>query len=124
MPSPSPLIVVSVTGQVLRAALDSALAAGAPPVHVAGLTVRYEARRRPGQRVRDIRLEGGDRLDRRKTYQVVVSAALLDLAPFAAFREAPSESLGVTDRAAFRRYISLLRQPVDAPAADRLVITR
>jgi 2',3'-cyclic-nucleotide 2'-phosphodiesterase (5'-nucleotidase family) len=124
MPSPSPLSVVTVTGQVLRAALDSALAAGALPVHVAGITVRYEARRRPGQRVRDMRLEGGDRLDRRKTYQVVVSAALLDLAPFAAFREAPSEPLGVTDRAAFRRYIGLLRQPVDAPAGDRLVITR
>jgi 2',3'-cyclic-nucleotide 2'-phosphodiesterase (5'-nucleotidase family) len=124
MPFPSPLSVVTVTGEALLAALDSALAATARPVYVAGMTVRYEARRRPGQRVREARLEGGGRVDRRRTYRVAVSAALLDLPAFAAFRDAPSEELGVTDRGALRRYLGLLRQPVEAPAADRLVIVR
>jgi len=124
MPFPSPLSVVTVTGDALMAALDSALAAPALPVHVAGMTVRYEARRRPGQRVREIRLDDGERIERRRTYPIAVSAALLELAPFAAFRDAPAEALGVTDRAALRRYLGLLRQPVDAPAADRLVIVR
>ena len=124
IPFPSPLTVVTVTGDVLRAALDSALAASPLPVQVAGMTVRYEARRRPGQRVRELRLESGERVDRRKTYRIVVSASLLDLAPFAAFRAAPSESLGVTDRAAVRRHLGLLRQPVEAPTAERLVIAR
>ena len=124
IPFPSPLTVVTVTGEVLLGALDATLAASPLPVHVAGMTVRYEARRRSGQRVRELRLEGGERVDRRKTYRIVVSASLFDLAPFAAFRAAPSESLGVTDRAAVRRHLGLLRQPVEAPTADRLVIVR
>ena len=124
MPFPSPLIVVTVSGDVLLAALDSALAAPALPVHVAGMTIRFEARRQPGQRVREIRLEDGERLDRRRTYRIAVSAALFDLVPFAAFRDASPEALDVTDRAALRRYLGLLRQPVEAPAAARLVIVR
>ena len=124
MPFPSSLSVVTVTGEALLGALDSALAASALPVYLAGMTVRYEARRRPGQRVREVRLEGGARVDRRRSYRVAVSAALLDLAPFAAFRDASSEDLGVTDRGAMRRYLGLLRQPVEAPAANRLVIVR
>jgi 2',3'-cyclic-nucleotide 2'-phosphodiesterase (5'-nucleotidase family) len=124
VPFPSPLSVVTVTGEALLAALDSALGAPALPVHVAGLTLRYEARRRPGQRVREIRLDDGARVDRRKTYRIAVSAGLLDLAPFAAFRAAASEALGVTDRAALRRYLQLLRQPVEAPAGARLVVVR
>jgi hypothetical protein len=88
------------------------------------MTVRYDARRRPGQRVREVRLDDGDRLDRRATYRVAVSATLLELAPFAAVREAPAEPLGVTDRAALRRYLGLLRQPVEAPAGDRVVFVR
>jgi 2',3'-cyclic-nucleotide 2'-phosphodiesterase/3'-nucleotidase len=124
MPFPSPLTVVTVTGETLLAALDGALDAPTPAVHVAGMTVRYEARRRPGQRVREVRLDDGHRVDRRQSYRIAVSAALLELAPFATFREAPSEALGVTDRAAVRRYLGLLRQPVEAPAGDRLVIVR
>jgi 2',3'-cyclic-nucleotide 2'-phosphodiesterase/3'-nucleotidase len=124
LPGPSPLTVVTVTGEELVAALDSALAAPALLIHVAGMTVRYDARRRPGQRVREVRLDDGDRLDRRATYRVAVSATLLELAPFAAVREAPAEPLGVTDRAALRRYLGLLRQPVEAPAGDRVVFVR
>jgi 2',3'-cyclic-nucleotide 2'-phosphodiesterase (5'-nucleotidase family) len=124
MPFPSPLSVVTVTGDMLIAALDSALMAPTLPVHVGGMTVRFEARRRPGQRVREIRLDDGGRVDRRREYRVAVPAALLELAPFGAFREVPSEPLGVTDRAALRRYLGLLRQPVEPPAGDRLVIVR
>jgi hypothetical protein len=53
-----------------------------------------------------------------------VPLALLDLAPFAPFRSAELEALGVTDRQALRRYLTLLRQPVEAPAAQRVVIAR
>jgi hypothetical protein len=116
--------VVTVSGQALGAALDSALAASPAAIHVAGLTARFEARRRPGQRLRDVRLDDGQRLDRRATYRVAVPDALLALAPFAAFRDLPAEALGVTDRAAVRRHLGLLRQPVEAPGGDRLVIVR
>jgi hypothetical protein len=88
------------------------------------MTAQFEARRRAGQRVREIRLDGGERLDRRRSYRIAVPLALLDLAPFAPFRSAELEALGVTDRQALRRYLTLLRQPVEAPAAQRVVIAR
>lgn len=124
MPFPSPLAVITVSGDTLMAVLDSALATAALPVHVAGMTLRYDAGRRPGRRVREIRLDDGGRVDRRRTYRVALSAAVLELPAFAPFRAAPSEAIGVTDRAALRRLLGLLRQPVEAPAGDRVVSVR
>jgi len=124
LPFPTPLVTVTVTGETLVTALDSALATSPLMVHVSGITVRYDAKRRAGDRIREVRLEGGDRIDPKQTYAVTVPLSLLDLRPFAGFRDAPQESLGVTDRQALRRYLGLLRQPVEAPAAERVVITR
>jgi len=124
LPFPTPLVTVTVTGEALTAALDSALAASPLMVHVSGITVRYDARRKAGDRIREIRLEGEGRIDRKQTYAVTIPLSLLDLGPFAGFRDAAQESLGVTDRQALRRYLGLLRQPVEAPAAERVVITR
>jgi len=124
LPFPSPLVTVTVTGEALIAALDTVLMVAPLAVQVSGITVRFETRRRAGQRVRDLRLEDGERVDRRRSYQVTMPLTLLDLEPFASFREAESESLGVTDRQALRRYLTLLRQPVEAPATERVVIVR
>jgi len=123
-PLPSPLVTVRVSGEVLQSALEVALAEEPLAIHVSGITVRYEPRRRPGERVRELRLADGDRVDRRASYQITVPEVLLEMAAFAAFREAPAQAVGVADREALRRYLGLLRQPVDAPAVDRVVIVR
>jgi hypothetical protein len=91
---------------------------------VSGITVRYEATRRAGQRIREARLDGGGRLERRATYRVVISQSLVEVPGFAAWADRDSEALGVTDRQALRRYLGLLRQPVEAPIAERVTITR
>jgi len=124
LPFPSALVTVTVTGEALLSALDTVLMVEPLAVQVSGITVRFEARRRAGQRVRELRLEDGPRVDRRRSYRVTMPVSLFDLAPFASFRDAGSEPLGVTDRQALRRYLTLLRQPVEAPTAERVVIER
>jgi hypothetical protein len=63
-------------------------------------------------------------VERRETYGITVPVSLFDVAPFGALRDASQEPLGVTDRQALRRYLNLLRQPVEAPATERVVIRR
>jgi 2',3'-cyclic-nucleotide 2'-phosphodiesterase (5'-nucleotidase family) len=124
MPFPSTLVALTVSGEELLAALDTALVGHPVPIQVSGITVRYEATRRAGQRIREVRLDGGGRLERRATYRVVISQSLVEVPGFAAWADRDSEALGVTDRQALRRYLGLLRQPVEAPIAERVTITR
>jgi 2',3'-cyclic-nucleotide 2'-phosphodiesterase (5'-nucleotidase family) len=124
LPYPSPLVTLVVSGEDLLAALDTALVGQPVPVQLSGITVRYEATRRPGQRIREARLDGGARVERRTTYTLVVPLALFELDGFAAWAGRDSRALGMSDRQALRRYLSLLRQPVEAPAIDRVTVTR
>jgi 2',3'-cyclic-nucleotide 2'-phosphodiesterase/3'-nucleotidase len=124
LPFPSPLVALAVSGEELLAALDAALAARPVAVQVSGLTVRYDATRRAGQRVRDARLDGGARVERRARYRVVVPQSLFELAGFSAWAARSTEPLNVTDRQALRRYLGLLRQPVEAPAPERVTVVR
>jgi len=124
-PSPSPLVTVSVTGDSLLAALEHAVAGEAPTVHVAGITVRVDSRRPAGRRIRDARIIGGARIDRRTTYTIAVPASILDpRRGFSQLARAPRELVGTTDRDALARYLGLLRQPVEAPGDERIVVTR
>jgi 2',3'-cyclic-nucleotide 2'-phosphodiesterase (5'-nucleotidase family) len=124
LPFPSPLVAVTVSGQDVIAALETALADEPLAVQVSGITVRYEPGRRPGRRVREVRLDDGREVEDRAAYRVAVPQSLLDLPAFATWRERETESLVVSDRQALRRYLGLLRQPVEAPSAARIVITR
>jgi hypothetical protein len=93
-------------------------------VQVSGVTLRYDATRRAGQRIREARLDDGGRVDRRATYRVVVPQTLFELEAFAPWTARTAAPLNVTDRQALRRYLGLLRQPVDAPAVERVTVTR
>jgi 2',3'-cyclic-nucleotide 2'-phosphodiesterase (5'-nucleotidase family) len=111
-----------VSGAMVRRALEHALADGKPDAHVSGLTVRYDSARPAGQRVRDVRLLNGRRLVDKATY----SLALLDFlatggSGFDMFADAPAERTGYTDIEAFVLYLKRLTQPVEAPAAPRVV---
>jgi 2',3'-cyclic-nucleotide 2'-phosphodiesterase (5'-nucleotidase family) len=124
MPFPSPLVMLTVSGADLLAALEGALTAQPIAVQVSGLTVRADATRRAGQRIREARLDDGSRVNPRATYGVVVPLALFDLEAFAPWAARTAEPLNVTDRQALRRYLGLLRQPVEAPVAGRVTVTR
>jgi hypothetical protein len=117
-------VALTISGRDLLAALDTALAGQPIPVQVSGITIRYDATRRPGQRIREVWFDGGERLDRRATYRVVVPQGLFELAGFAGWAVRDAEALGVTDRQALRRYLGLLRQPVEAPAGERVTVRR
>lgn len=124
LPIPSPLVALVVSGEELLAALEAALAVRPVALQVSGITVRYDATRRAGQRVREARLDGGARVDRRATYTVVAPRSLFDLEGFSSWGARSTEPLNVTDRQALRRYLGLLRQPVEAPAAERVTVVR
>jgi 2',3'-cyclic-nucleotide 2'-phosphodiesterase/3'-nucleotidase/5'-nucleotidase len=121
-PFQNTLLRLKVSGAVLRRALEHALAGDKPDAHVSGMTVRYDASRPAGQRVRGVRLLNGRRLDDRATY----SLALLDFlatggSGFDMFAGAPAERTGYTDVDALILYLKRLGQPVEAPAAPRFV---
>ena len=124
LPFPSPLVTLAVSGEDLLAALDAALEEAPVAVQVSGVTLRYDATRRAGQRIREARLDGGGRVERRETYRVVAPVALFELAAFAPWAGRTTGSLDLSDRQALRRYLGLLRQPVDAPAVERVTVTR
>ncbi len=125
LPTPSPLVTISVTGDSLIAALEHAVAGERPTIHVAGITVRVDPRRPAGRRIREVRFIGGKSIDRRARYTVAVPAALLEpRRGFSALARAPREAVGLSDRDAFTRYIGLLRQPFEAPNDDRIVFAR
>jgi 2',3'-cyclic-nucleotide 2'-phosphodiesterase (5'-nucleotidase family) len=120
LPQPSPLVVVTLTGEALTAGLERAVAGEAPVVHISGITVRYDPRRPPGKRVREVRLDDGRRVDRKRTYTLALPAELL--APergFSQWAVTPRETVGTSDRDALLRYLGLLRQPVEAPETIR-----
>jgi 2',3'-cyclic-nucleotide 2'-phosphodiesterase (5'-nucleotidase family) len=125
LPEPSPVVRLSVTGEALLAALERAVSGTAPSVHVAGLTVRYDPRRQPGRRVREARLDDGRRVERRRTYAVATTEALLaGTRGSETLGAAARESVRVSDRDALTRYLGLLQQPVEAPPTARFVVTR
>jgi 5'-nucleotidase len=121
-PFQNSLLRLRVSGAMVRRALEHALADGKPDAHVSGMTVRYDSARPAGQRVRDVRLLNGRRLVDKATY----SLALLDFlatggSGFDMFADAPAERTGYTDIEALVLYLKRLTQPVEAPAAPRVV---
>jgi hypothetical protein len=92
-----------------------------PAVHLAGLTVEMDSKARAGRRARSLRLDGGEQIDRRRSYAVTVPETLLHRAEDTGLAGHPSTPVGVTDRDALLRYIRLLRQPVEAPGTERVV---
>jgi 2',3'-cyclic-nucleotide 2'-phosphodiesterase (5'-nucleotidase family) len=120
LPFQNRLVRIALTGAVLREALERALEPGTPTAHVSGLRVTYDPRRPAGQRISRIRLLNGRPLDPRRTYtlavQDVVAAGGDDFGMLTAW---PSTDAGLTDLGAVIGYLSVLGQPVKAPADER-----
>ncbi|MEO8226280.1 MAG: 5'-nucleotidase C-terminal domain-containing protein [Gemmatimonadota bacterium] len=116
------VVRVTVTGAVLRAAMEHALESGRPDAHISGMTVRYDPKRPAGKRVVEMRLSSGKPVNDKATY----SLATLDFmqtggSGYAMLIPLPVERGFGTDIEALLAYLRRLPQPVEAPAAPRIV---
>jgi 2',3'-cyclic-nucleotide 2'-phosphodiesterase (5'-nucleotidase family) len=114
---------LTVKGSVLQEALENCVAGDGdrlPDCHVAGVEVWYDARKPAGKRIDRIRFENGKNIEKDRTYTLVVSDFMATGGSgFRMLSSSPREDLDVLDVDAFIRYLTVLRSPVEAPAAPR-----
>jgi 5'-nucleotidase len=124
-PFQNQLMRVALTGEQLIALVESLLADGEPKSHLAGVEVRWDSTRAPGQRVREIRIRNADRIDRKRHYTVALPDFLLGARnEFAPLAGRPAEPGGVLDVDALVRYLGALSQPVEPPAYQAFLPSR
>jgi 5'-nucleotidase len=116
------LVKVTITGAQLRSVMEHALESGRPSVHIAGFTVRYDSTKAPGHRVVEMRTTDG-RAIRDKTRYTLATLDFLQTGGngFSMLTPLPVQAgLGV-DLDTIITYLKRLPQPVEAPAAPRIV---
>jgi 2',3'-cyclic-nucleotide 2'-phosphodiesterase/3'-nucleotidase len=114
------VVAADLSGATLTALVERALEATAPSLDISGATVRYDERRRAGDRVRSIRLLDGRTVRDEDVYSVALPETMLRspwMSRTIVPARAPSGDLADVD--AVVRYLSLLPQPVDPPRKDR-----
>ena len=125
LPDDLSLTRLTLTGEELHDVLEQIVAEDAPIAHVSGLELWYEPRRDPGSRIRRVGFPDGREIRQDGTFTLAVSSALVDgAAGLSSLQLLPSETVGISDVEALVRYLPRLRQPVDAPAASRIHISR
>ncbi len=114
------LLRLVVSGKVLKATLEHALAGERPDAHVAGIEVWYDPRKPAGRRIKKLRLASGRGVDDGGTYTLAVGDFLAaGGSGYAMLRGLPSGDVGVTDLDALIQYLAVLRQPIAAPDDQR-----
>lgn len=115
------LLRLVVSGKVLRAALEHALAGDRPDAHVAGIDVWYDPRKPAGRRIEKLRLTDGKGVDDNRSYSLAVSDFVAaGGSGYAMLRGLPSGDVGATDLDALIQYLAMLRQPIAPPDVSRL----
>ncbi len=115
------LLRLVVSGKVLKAALEHALAGDRPDAHVAGIEVWYDPRKPAGRRIKKLRLADGKGVDGDRSYSLAVSDFIAaGGSGYAMLRGLPSGDVGVTDLDALIQYLAVLRQPIAPPDDARL----
>lgn len=140
-PGDATLLTIRMTGDDLADLLENAVAGEAPCCEFSGIEVEYDARQKPWDRVRRVRVKAsGKGLDRKQTYVVAVSSRLLehDTFPLGSTDCRPGrgcKTLGTLSRWTVQRtthrpaeilrdYLRHLPQPVTPPEDRRLVPAR
>ncbi len=119
------LLRLAITGGVLFELVEQVVREGAPTAHLAGFEVWFDPERAPGRRVRDVRLPDGQEIDRSMTYTIAIPASVASgAAGFTVLADIPGEPAGISTRDALLSYVTLLRQPVDAPVNPRFHVVR
>jgi len=115
------LVRVTVTGDVLRAALEHMLAGERPDGHVSGVEVWYDSQKPAGRRITKIRLADGKGIDGGHKYTLAVPDFLATGGSgFAMLTSAPAQDAGIVDVDALITYLSVLPKPVAPPDDVRL----
>jgi 2',3'-cyclic-nucleotide 2'-phosphodiesterase (5'-nucleotidase family) len=70
------LFTFHVTGQELEAIVENIVSTESPCCEVAGLKVRYDARKKAWDRVREVRFTSGEEPEKKRSYSLVVSGGL------------------------------------------------
>jgi 5'-nucleotidase len=112
---PRPLVTLTVTGAVLRQALERVLAKGVPNAHVSGLVVEYDPRAPAGRRVRRVRFEDGRDLKDAGSYRLAVAEPLPERPEYAMLAGHPTAPSRLSDLDALVAYLQRLPQPVAPP---------
>ncbi|MBW3571433.1 MAG: bifunctional metallophosphatase/5'-nucleotidase, partial [Gemmatimonadetes bacterium] len=119
-PFANALVRVEVTGAQLKAALENALHTGTPDAHLSGMRVRYDPAAPAGQKVREIRLEGGRVVDA----DDVVTLGLSEFVAtggdrYTSLAQGRMTRTELVDVDALIAYLQSLPQPVRAPELGR-----
>jgi 2',3'-cyclic-nucleotide 2'-phosphodiesterase (5'-nucleotidase family) len=121
MPFQNRVLRLTVKGDVLRQALEHAVAGGRPDGHVSGVELWYDPKQRPGRRIGKATLADGKGIDGGRSYTLAVSDFLATGGSgYTMLVGSPAADLGVIDLDAFIQYLSVLRQPIAAPDDARL----
>ena len=131
------VMVLKVSGTVLRDIAERLVAGGSGCCEVAGMEVRYAPGRRPLHRVRQLTLAAGGRLDGQRQYSLALSGHLMLSNAALDLRTTPCEGAGCpepmrlaayspqrTDRSPVEllaEYLRRHRQPVTPPDGSRLI---
>jgi 5'-nucleotidase len=116
-------MVLKLTGALLRAALEHGLSGEHPSAHVSGLTVTYDPRRPPGDRILSMQLADGTTVHPDTAYSVTVTDFLATGTGdgYTALGNAlASTPTGIVDLDALIQYIGTLPQPLHAPRDERM----
>jgi 2',3'-cyclic-nucleotide 2'-phosphodiesterase (5'-nucleotidase family) len=115
------LLRLVVSGKVLKAVLEHALAGDRPDAHVAGIEVWYDPRQPAGRRINKLRLADGKGVDGDRSYTLAVSDFVAaGGSGYSMLRGLPFGDVGVTDLDALIQYIAVLRPPIAPPDDARL----
>jgi 5'-nucleotidase len=117
------LMVLKLTGALLRAAIEHALSGTNPGAHLSGVHVQYDPHRPPGRRVISLRLDSGEDIDPAAVYTVTASDFLASGTGdgFRALGQAlESTATGIVDLDALIQYIRNQPKPLRAPRDERM----
>ncbi len=78
LPGQTRVLVIPVSGADLEDILEHVVESEAACCEVAGVTVEFDAKAKPMQRVRKVKLPGGKSIDRKRTYRLAVSQQLIE----------------------------------------------
>jgi len=131
------LVVIRVPGSVLRVMMGELVADSLPCCELSGAEIRFDPRRKPLDRVREVLLASGGGIDDRHDYSVVLSGHFVIADSTIRLRATPCQGSGCS--AAIRLaglspqraghspvelvagYLRRQRQPVTPPAAPRII---
>ena len=112
---PRRLATLTVTGAILRQALEQVLAGGVPTAHVSGIVVEYDPRADVGRRVRKVRFDDGRELKDKASYRLAVAEPIPQGQAYAMLSGRPSAPSTISDVEALASYLRRLPQPVSPP---------